>query len=861
MQLKQAEFKKWPLVFWGENKMRVKARLLELLMITIIISGFLMTANAEESPPLTPETTERIEVTGSHIKRIDVEGVSPVQTISHQDLEKKGYDNLGDVVKDLGLNSFGGETISGNSTEPGNAEINLRGLGADNTLVLLNGQRLPQDAVSGRVDLNIVPMAAVDRIEILKDGASAIYGSDALGGVVNIITRHDFQGTQVTLTQHVPTQFSDGKKTNVTLVNGINGEKFNIVTAIGYHYDQAIFSKNRNWSDHSFSTLGSPAAYANEDSSQNVGTWYASPNCPASLLLSSPSGTRCQYKYSDYSLEAPRISQIGGLSEAHYEVSSGLRLTARASVVHRDAQTIAAPAPGEIQIPASAVAQFGLPNIVPGQALDISTRITAAGPRVTNVQTNSFGGLLGATIQMPADWQLEITTNYNLIKNDLKGTSGYILAGPLADLAAAGAYNPFAPIGSQGNISAANYTPYENTTSLLMGLEVKSSGTLTELPAGPLSLATGTLINFASYNDDSDSQTIAGNVLGNAGSSGAGHRTSEAIYSELSIPLITKILEVQLAGRYDHYSDFGGTVNPKLGVLLHASPSLLFRGTVSTGFRSPLLSELYAGQSQDFPTFIDAVYCNAHPGTSACKARQYQTTSGGNPNLKQETSVSYSMGAVYEPIKAFNFGTDFYYTKIKNVPGIDYNDMTLAESKGVNLGKYGVSTVRNSNGELHSVNAPLQNLSEEQVAGVDITSSYSFDRFKLSTDQNQLFFFKEGGFPELSVVDKLGWKGRPAWRNTSTLSYFISDLQNASLSGRTIPHQKTLDKSGQISSLTTFDASYIRKMGTLGTISISLINLFNAEAPQDASNPGERVNYQLYDPNGRQVVLAYKKDW
>jgi iron complex outermembrane receptor protein len=213
----------------------VKSVLLRAGITTLFLGTLSVNAFAEDAsqpaPAASPEAekAERIEVTGSHIKRIDVEGVSPVQTVTDKDIQKKGYDNLGDVVRDLGVNTFGSGTVSGNSTAPGNADINLRGLGSDNTLVLLNGQRLPQDAITGTVDLNLIPIAAVARIEILKDGASAIYGSDALGGVVNIITRKDFEGTEINVSQNVSTQYKDGQETKASIVNGINLEKLNVV--------------------------------------------------------------------------------------------------------------------------------------------------------------------------------------------------------------------------------------------------------------------------------------------------------------------------------------------------------------------------------------------------------------------------------------------------------------------------------------------------------------------------------------------------------------------------------------------------------------------------------------------------------
>src|SRR5262249_44131641 len=147
---------------------------------------------------------ERIEVTGSHIKRIDTEGPSPVTTLTRKAIESTGYNSVSDVLRDQAVSSFGSTRESSGSNAAGVSEVDLRGLGANRTLVLLNGQRLPTDAVTGAVDLNMIPTAAVERIEVLNDGASAIYGSDALGGVVNIITRKDFSGNEISYEQSTP---------------------------------------------------------------------------------------------------------------------------------------------------------------------------------------------------------------------------------------------------------------------------------------------------------------------------------------------------------------------------------------------------------------------------------------------------------------------------------------------------------------------------------------------------------------------------------------------------------------------------------------------------------------------------------
>jgi iron complex outermembrane receptor protein len=579
-------------------------------------------------------------------------------------------------------------------------------------------------------------------------------------------------------------------------------------------------------------------------------------------LTTAGGSTFCTFKYSDYSEEAPLISQIGGMTEAHFEISSDIRAFARLSYSHRDAQTIAAPAPndfGQIIVPATVAGTFGLPNYTPGNPIDVVFRTVSLGTRNTEVKSDAFGGVAGATMQLPHDFALDVTLSYMLTKNDLEGTSGFARSDILTSLVTSGAYNPFVAT-NPGSLTSAAYQPFEKTQAVNTGIEAKISGDVVETGAGPISIAAGTLTNFSSYSDALDDYSIQGLVVGNSGSAGAGHRLAEAVYAEGSIPVIKKTLEFQAAARYDHYSDFGSTVNPRLGVLYHALPSLLLRASVGTGFRAPLLADLYRGQSQSADTFIDYVAC-AKNGGADCQAQQYDVTSGGNPNLKQETAVSYGFGALYEPLPVFNVSTDWFFTNITNVPGLDLNDMTQAQQNGVNPADYGVIVTRDpTTNEITNVIAPEQNLSSKQIFGVDISASYTFlSKFKLTTDQNQLFFYKEEGFPGAGLVNKLGWYGNPSWRNATILSYTVADNQLAGIAIRTIPKQLTLDRSSSITSLTTIDLSYNIRLGAFGDFNATLINLLNSSPPIDPSQPTAPVNYSLYDPNGRQIVLSYKK--
>jgi iron complex outermembrane receptor protein len=809
------------------------------------------------------EKIEKVEVTGSHIRRLDTEGVSPVTTINRKELEKSGYNSVSDVLRDTTANSFGSAREQSGSNAAGVAEVDLRGLGSSNTLVLLNGQRLPTDAVTGAVDLNLIPMAAIERVEILKDGASAIYGSDALGGVVNIITRKDFNGNQISFTQTVP-EMTGGKKSLLSLVNGINHERFNMVNVLQYRNNGVIYSRDRSWSNHNLSDTGSPGTYQSDTDPKS----HADPNCPASRIKHTPDGDVCTYNTSDYSTELPALQQYSFLSESNFELSSAVKMTARVGASEKFVQWSYAPAPGSFVIPGATANHLGpggtqLPNTNAGEDLTAYYRLQELGTRDTQITTKSYNLLLGSQIQVSENWSLDVNLSHNMVFNRDEGVNGYALISTVKNDVNNGSFNPFGTPGSRGSLENARYNPIEETISQLSSADVKATGEIGKLSGGPIGLALGSTFTFQKFADNFDTQSVAHNVYGNAGSSGGGQRDTRAVYSELSLPVL-KQLEFQVAGRYDHYSDFGDTANPKLALLYHASPEVLIRASWGTGFKAPLMQDLYAATANGYQTFVDAVACKkqqqAGGDTPACLPAQYNVTSGGNKGLKQETSNSYNLGAVYEPTRDFNIGSDFFLTMVKNVVGINYDDAMIAEANGVDLSKYGVIVHRDATtGKLVNIEAPMQNLSSQQVSGVDLSSSYRIRNFKLSDEHSQLFYFKEEGFPGIGGRDKLGEHGRPAWRNTAGLNYSPGEGQDLSLSALTTAGQtKSVSSYGKTINYTEYDLAYVFKTKTWGTFSAGIKNVLGTTPPLDESTPTAQLDTTLYDQIGRQYIAGYQ---
>jgi len=802
---------------------------------------------AKASEPATDAKVEKVVVTGSHIRRIDTEGVSPIVTINRKELEKSGYNSVSDVLRDNTMNSFGSMREASGSNAAGNAEINLRGLGSSNTLVLLNGQRLPSDAVTGAVDLNMIPMAAVERIEVLKDGASAIYGSDALGGVVNIITRKDFSGTQASLTQTTPA-LKGGRRRDLSVVNGVNFKRGNMVNVAQYRENEAIYSRDRKWTSNGMSPIGDIPSYRNGD-----GPWIADSACPASQLRTDGSGQSCQFRFSDYSTELPELKQFSLMSESNVQLNSRVKLVGRLGGTQKLVKWQFAPAPGVFTIPGS---QSGNGPGQPGQDLDVRYRLTGLGPRQTEVTTYGYNALLGANVELNDKWQLDVTTAQNGIEGANKGVNGYALTKDVNAAIESGQCNPFN--GGQCDLRGIRYQPTERTSSQLSSVEVKATGTLAEMPSGDLALAVGTSYTFQKFRDIADPKTVNGEVFGDAGSTGGGQRDSRAAFTELDIP-ITRKLELQLAGRYDQYSDFGDSANPKAAAVYRASEKVLFRTSAGTGFKAPLMQDLYASQSVGFPSFIDAVACKNDP--AACKPQQYQVIGGGNKDLKAEKSISYTAGTVIQPTRNLSLGSDLFLTKLKNVVGLDLGDATRAEDRFGSdyLRQRGVIIDRDGTGHINSVTAPLQNLSSQEITGLDLSIGYRFSKFRLSNEHSRLFYFKEEGFPGLGMTNKLGDAGKPIWRNAASLTYNPGERHDLTLTGLTTAGQrKEVAGTGKTVDYTTYDLMYAYKSKNLGKFTAGIKNLLNTRPPLDDSKTTGQLDVALYDQIGQQVFTGYE---
>lgn len=814
----------------------------------------IVTALAVSSAAFAAEEGDRIEVTGSRIKRTEVEGANPIQTIDRKDIERKGYSTLGEVVKDIGANSFGSTQPSSNAFSPGYADVNLRGLGSSSTLVLLNGQRIPTDAITGATDINLTPVAAVERVEILKSGASAIYGSDAIGGVMNIITRKDYKGTEFSITHNLPTTFDGGKSTNISLVNGFSTEKLSVATFINYRNNEAIYYSQRPWNENAWSTYSPTSNY------RDIGTtnskYVAGPNCQGPTQTDPDTGnTFCLYNNAPQSQDAPGVQMLGVLSNIQYELNSENRFNALISYTRRESDTVASPTPtqtnagGTLVVP-SYTPPTSLASFTNGNNMLLRFRTTGAGNRESKNTSNALSALVGLTHELPKDWSLDANASYSFSKSETQFHRGWILSDQFVTQLQNRTINPFTT-GYQGDYGPSMAYPFSSNSSSMSGLEVMARGDAFSTSQGPVSVAVGALVNYADYKSDSDQNSLNQKVLGLAGKQGVGKRVSEALYGELVMPLIQKQLELTIASRFDHYSDFGSTLNPMMTLKYTPTTTWLFRASAGTGFHAPLLHQLYQGQSQGFTRVFD--YVNEVPASIVIN--QF-----GNKALLPEKAVNVNLGSVFSPTPEFSLTTDWFFTTINGSPGVALDDLLRLEAAGVDVNTngnriYRGQTASSSNGLL-AMDAPYQNLGATRTMGLDLTADYKFGRFQLVSEHTHTFYYRRETFPGTGLRDYIGTSGTPHWRNTTKLLFAPSQWHNFSLTSRFVPSQLMADEKNKTSDYWAFDFSYVLATKNWGSITLGLLNLTDARPPLDSDGDADG---SLYDTNGRQLLIGYKK--
>lgn len=688
---------------------------------------------------------ERVEITGTAIKRIEGETALPVQVITRADIDKAGVTTAAELLSKVSANVGGltdGVSINVGGDQRGFNAANLRGIGTGATLVLLNGRRMANFASPGDdagVDLNNIPAAAIQRVEILLDGASALYGSDAIGGVVNFITRRDYQGAEVNVYAGKAQEGGAGKRSasfslglgdiardgfNAFLVVdaqktarlGTEQRQFigdlNIPERLGHLLSGYTMPANIRLSSDQRTRLQQAGFLLNGKPIENRTINLSLPDCnpPANLYL--PAGTggvdACTYNYmgdtelypdsSKTSLLGRGALKLSPDTEAYAEVALA---RARTRYVGSSARIEGLPIPASL-IPGLAAYHFDQPftytdpdtgdpvTLDAEPDVTLRGRLFEAGRRTSTLTSTGQRIVVGLT-GLLAGWDYDIGLNRSVNRVGDRDTHGYLLADQLAAGLYDGRINPFGASTVAGKALLDGIQvddKVRDAKGVMTSLDAKMSKALWKLDGGDLSAAFGAEWR-REQTDFTPSKLLLSDNINNDGAPEGGRATSDsrrvmAVYTEWLLPF-TRQFEVQLSARYDRYQAVGGAASPKIGARYLVTPQWLLRASVGQGFRAPTLTDLHRPTVySSTATLADPVICAQNDNDLSVCADNWDTRRYSNPNLKPERSRQFSMGTVWEPAKGSTLGLDYWNIKRTRLISEIGDDVILG-----NLAKYG----------------------------------------------------------------------------------------------------------------------------------------------------------------------------
>ncbi|ENV09461.1 hypothetical protein F966_02118 [Acinetobacter higginsii] len=864
--------------------------MLKLSTLSLSMLCLTMAHAAEAESPSEEKAAKvvKVAVTGSSIKGVAAQSASPITIVKVDEILKQGVTTTEEALSKITANQSNFVTASnvGTSKTQGSA-ANLRGIGANKTLVLLNGRRLAANAYdSGVTNLNIIPLAMLDRIEVLKDGASAIYGTDAIGGVVNFITKKQFSGLNFSADYQKPEQ-TGGEQQNYSIFGGygdLEENGFNVFGVVDYRHGDEVMAKDRKVSRRggvlpelgvNRTSSGSFPANLYDTETGTFGSPYAKTGCGDNPLFFSNDGVTCRYNSQAVIGIIPKTEDVSVMGRVTAKIND--HFNAIGEYVYARSEVTTSVAPDVFfDLPMNPSSKYYPGNgITPAMdnvsgPLELYLR-SQAGNRISNSVNDShriFAGLEGDAY----GWDINTGVTYarsNAADNVLNGYLNYNkTAAALLD----GTLNPF------GAQSSADGDVWNGLSVKGKYLDAKLDSTTVDftasrpiytLPAGDVGFAVG-----ASYRrDDWQSKTLA-EIASVAPSTGVdpnepvneGSRNIKAVFTELHIPL-HKTLEAQLAARYDDYSDFGDTFNPKFSLRWEPIKQVMFRTSYTKGFRAPTLQEMHSPKSvtNTAATYNDPLLCpGGVPAAGALPARdcgmQFDRQNGGNQNLEPEKSDSFTAGVVFEPIKNLVFTLDYFDIKVKNQITTISETAIFADPV-----KYADKFIRNADGSLNYINTTNQNLGGIKTSGFDVGAAWrspmtSTGQFGLSIDGTYVtdYQYQENkGMPWVGVAGSYAGLDYQAivlrWKHTANLDWryenWALNLQQNFSKGYKDQNSNGQDHS--VGDYTTYNLSGTYKGFKNLELTLGLKNMFDAEPP--ASNVVD--NFQMgYDPRYADAV-------
>lgn len=846
----------------------------------------------------------QVVITGTHIPGAEPTG-SQVVTIHRQEIERSGATTAQDVIRQLPMNFNGGpseDTFAGSQESIFNGSkatgINFRGLGAGATLVLLNGRRMAAGAGDGRfVDISAIPISAIERIEIMPDGASAIYGADAVGAVVNFILRDDYVGTE--------TQLSFGTATGGGPDQQQIAQSFGREWGAGHGFLsfefstrdslpatdrlQSAFSDLRFLGGDNFDTLeGNPGTIISPEK-----TW-AIPHLQNGESLTEGDltpGTENRHNMNQYRGLLPSHKRMSVVGTLFHELDDTKQLFFDLLASRRDTRVINAPTRQTFMVPSSNAFYVnptgGTDPIV--MSYDFSKDL---GAEVALAKVDTSNITLGVDFDSGESWTITPYVSHALTNETIDATpfvDQVALSAALADSNPATAFNPFGDgsFTSPETLAAIRDDGYVKRKAGLLNINVTAHGKAFHFADRDASLAVG-----ADFREHSlKSYTKAGEAVG---TDVTADRTVSAVYAELSIPLIAdnagrRWLEratLSLAGRHEDYDDFGDATTPRIGLNWSPFRSLTFRGAWSRSFKAPNLIDL------DESANILAV-ASQFDATSPTGTVPILAWAGGNADLQEERATSWTAGMEFKaPERGIEFELTYFNTMFKGrAERVDYTMSILEDPMYAEIVRRDVSAAERETicsrarflGDAATcatqpvsalVDLRLKNLAITKTSGIDLLGNYTLDsrigEFRFELWSTYLLHFAQARFSSLPAIDLVSTPGNPIdLRSRAKVSWFLGNYEfmghlNYSHGYRDVVSVPYRD----VSSWTTTDLRARYHFGrdrqewlSDTTLMISVQNVFNKDPPFLNNPAGIAYDAANADLLGRTVLFTATKHW
>ena len=705
--------------------MTFKLKSMPYAISCLVATGALVSMSPAMAQAQSPETPamQRVVVTGSLISRANTETPTPVQVLTAADIQKSGKTSVAELLTDLAANGAGtlGTGFSG-AFANGASGISLRGLTVGATLVLVDGHRLApyplsDDAQRSFVDVSSIPFDAIETIEVLKSGASSLYGSDAIAGVVNIKLKKNLKGTRISA-EGGGTEHGGGATKRASFSTGIgdlDDDGYNAFITAEWRKQNSIKVAqrdqfgwaNRDWRSRGGNnlTLGVPTSLNSFVTPTNSPFLYnpsgaGGANNAANFLFLDPS--KCNYtlyraggcairdEVSFIQPESENINILAGMTKklgGDWEASFKASMFQRESTNNRGVGPVFSPttfAGTTTLVNGVLTSRVGaIPSTLFAPGATVGTGITNPFPNnarlygyIPGIEATNVSNNTSTTTRFSVDltgsaygWDVMFGAGASEVKTEIN-YSGYVNRPYLYDALRAGTFNV---LGNNTPQILANVSPLfsNELTSRLNYVDLVGSRELMQLGAGPLAVAAGVHWHKRTQNAPPSSLTANGRV-GNTSAFTIGDETNSAVFGELRATPV-KNLEVGVSGRYDHYDTYGNSFTPSANFKWTPMQQVGVRGTFARGFRAPNSAEVgNAGSFFTFNAVNDPILCangNANtagnvPAACGFNPPYVQTT---NPDLQPEKSKSYTLGVIVEPMRGLNMTLDYYNIEINNL--------------------------------------------------------------------------------------------------------------------------------------------------------------------------------------------------